>query len=213
MSTLPCLRSSASVTEKPLDTLISILGNSSLRIRVAGASHAASCPVRKPTAKIALAGRAARRRQFDAAHAAHEKRSADFLLEVPHLAAEGWLRRMQAAFRRELHAPSLSDGDEITKVPQLHASGALYLLGISVNLQSLFQRGHAPLFKRRTARMACGWASGAQSDGLRDGFAPNGSSVIEGGMSLVYGLGPPCRVALRVPWRAPDRHRRLTFRA
>jgi hypothetical protein len=82
------------VTEKPLDTLISILGSSSLRIRVAGASQAASCPVRKPAAKIALAGRAARRlggglglrqrqagvikegaasrRQFDAAHAAGE---------------------------------------------------------------------------------------------------------------------------------------------
>ena len=144
MSTLPCFRSSASVTEKPLDTLISILGNSSLRIRVAGASQAASCPVRKPTAKIALAGRAARRaastaasacvnararviekgaagrRQFDAAHAAGEKRGADFLLEVPHLAAEGGLRRMQAAFRRELHAARLGDGDEIAKMPELH---------------------------------------------------------------------------------------------
>jgi hypothetical protein len=51
---------------------------------------------------------------------------------------------MQAAFRRELHAPSLSDGDEITKVSQLHAL-ILYLAGISVKLQSLFQRGRPAL--------------------------------------------------------------------
>jgi hypothetical protein len=68
------------------------------------------------------------------------------MLEIPHLAAERGLRRMQAAFRRELHAAGLGDGDEITKMPQLHAL-VLYLLGISVNLQSLFQRGHAALFK------------------------------------------------------------------
>ena len=64
---------------------------------------------------------AAGRRQFDAAHAADEKRSADFPLEVPHLAAERGLRRMQAAFRRELHASRLRDGDEIAKMSELHA--------------------------------------------------------------------------------------------
>ena len=52
MSTLPCFKSSASVTENPLDTLISILGNSSLRMRVARVSQAASCPVRNPMAKV-----------------------------------------------------------------------------------------------------------------------------------------------------------------
>jgi hypothetical protein len=36
------------------------------------------------------------------------------------------LRRMQAAFRRELHTPRLCDGDEITKMPQLHP--CLYIL-------------------------------------------------------------------------------------
>ena len=64
---------------------------------------------------------AASRRQFDAAHAADKKRNADFMLEVAHLPAEGWLRRMQAAFRRKLHASGLCDGDEIAKMPQLHA--------------------------------------------------------------------------------------------
>jgi hypothetical protein len=63
---------------------------------------------------------AASRRQFDAAHAADERRGADFLLEVPHLAAEGGLRGVQAAFRRELHAPRLGDRDEIAKMPELH---------------------------------------------------------------------------------------------
>ena len=94
-------------------------------------------------------------RQFDAAHAAGEKRSADFLLEVPHLAAEGGLRRMQAAFRCELHAAGLGDSDEITKMPQLHAL-VLYLLGIPVNLQSLFQRERRALFERRNANGANG---------------------------------------------------------
>jgi hypothetical protein len=99
---------------------------------------------------------AASRRQFDAAHTADEKRGADFMLEIPHLAAEGWLRRMQAAFRRELHAPRLGDGDEITKMPELHAL-VLYLLGISVNLQSLFQRGRPAVFKRQNGeRRGCG---------------------------------------------------------
>ena len=112
MSTRPCFRSSASVTEKPLETLISIFGNSSRRIWVAGASQAASCPVRKPRAKIALVGRpvaarrldgglglrqrqpsviqkgASGRRQLDAAHAADEERDADFMLEVPNLATQ-----------------------------------------------------------------------------------------------------------------------------
>ena len=69
MSTLPCFRSSASVTENPLDTLISILGNSSLRMRVARVSQAASCPVRNPTAKVGLVGRAARRAASTAASA------------------------------------------------------------------------------------------------------------------------------------------------
>ena len=41
MSTLPCFRSSASVTENQLDTRISILGSSSRRIRVADPSQAA----------------------------------------------------------------------------------------------------------------------------------------------------------------------------
>jgi hypothetical protein len=69
---------------------------------------------------------AAGRRQFDATHAAGKERSADFKLEVPHLAAEGGLRRVQAAFRRELHASRLCDGDEVAKMPQLHA--CLYTL-------------------------------------------------------------------------------------
>ena len=115
MSTLPCLRSSASVIEKG----------------------------------------AASRRQFDAAHAADEKRGADFMLEVPHLTAEGGLRRMQAAFRRKLHTPRLRDGDEIAKVPQFHAS-ALYLVGISVNLQSLF-RGRPSGCILAGERGRCGW--------------------------------------------------------
>jgi hypothetical protein len=55
---------------------------------------------------------------------------------------------MQAAFRRELHAPRLGDSDEIAKMPQLHAL-VLYLLGISVNLQSLFQRGRPALLKQQ----------------------------------------------------------------
>jgi hypothetical protein len=96
MSTRPCFKSSANVTENPLDTLIKILGNSSLRMRAARVSQAASCPVRNPMAKVGLAGRAARRlhsgfglrqrkagvikegalggREFDAAHAAGEHR-------------------------------------------------------------------------------------------------------------------------------------------
>ena len=72
---------------------------------------------------------AAGRRQFDAAHAADEQRSANFMLEVAHLAAERRLRRVQAALRRKLHAARLGDGDEIAKMPQLHIR-LIYLLGI-----------------------------------------------------------------------------------
>jgi hypothetical protein len=61
------------------------------------------------------------RRQFDAAHAASEQRNADLVLEVADLAAEGWLRHMQAALRRKLHASRFCDRDEIAKMPQLHS--------------------------------------------------------------------------------------------
>ena len=149
MSTLPCFRSSASVTEKPLDTLISILGNSVAKNpgrgrepggflsgekadgenRLGGTRGAARClggrfSLRQRQARVIEKG-AAGGRQFDAAHAAGEKRGADFLLEVPHLAAEGGLRRMQAAFRCELHAAGLGDCDEIAKMPELHALGSI----------------------------------------------------------------------------------------
>jgi hypothetical protein len=90
------------------------------RRRLGGGFH-----LHQRQARVILKG-AASRRQFDAAHAADKKRNADFMLEVPHLPAEGWLRRMQAAFRRELHTPRLCDGDEITKMPQLHP--CLYIL-------------------------------------------------------------------------------------
>ena len=61
MSTLPCLRSSASVTEKPLDTLISILGNSSLRIRVARGKPCRFLSGQEADGENRLRGRAARR--------------------------------------------------------------------------------------------------------------------------------------------------------
>ena len=97
--------------------------------RLGGTRGAARClggrfSLRQRQARVIEKG-AAGGRQFDAAHAAGEKRGADFLLEVPHLAAEGGLRRMQAAFRCELHAPRLGDCDEIAKMPELHALGSI----------------------------------------------------------------------------------------
>ena len=64
--------------------------------------------------------RAACLRQFDTARAAPEQLCADFLFEVAHLPAEGGLRGVQPPFGGKLQAAFLGDGNEVTKMPQLH---------------------------------------------------------------------------------------------
>src|SRR5258708_2004440 len=60
-SSLPLVSASASCGEYWLETVTSILGSSSRRMRTASGSQSISCPVRKPRAKDCLAGSAARR--------------------------------------------------------------------------------------------------------------------------------------------------------
>ena len=84
---------------------------------------------------------AAGRRQSDATHAAGEERNADFILEVAHLAAERGLRRVQARFRRELHASRFRDGDEIAKVPQLHSRSNIPFRYITSTYKVIFGAG------------------------------------------------------------------------
>jgi hypothetical protein len=47
---------------------------------------------------------------------------ADLIFEIPDLATEGRLRRVQAFLGRERQAALLGDRDEIAKVPQLHSA-------------------------------------------------------------------------------------------
>ena len=58
--------------------------------------------------------------QFDAVYATDHQLNADLVFEIPDLAAEGRLRRVQPPLGRECQAALLGDRDEITKVPQLH---------------------------------------------------------------------------------------------
>src|SRR5437660_264528 len=59
-------------------------------------------------------------REFDAPRAPDHKLSADLVLEIPHLPAQGRLSRVQSPFGRNRQAALLGDGDEITKMSQLH---------------------------------------------------------------------------------------------
>src|ERR1700674_4748552 len=59
-------------------------------------------------------------REFDAPHAPDHKLSANLVLEIPHLPAQGRLSRVQSPFGRNRQAALLGDGDEITKMSQLH---------------------------------------------------------------------------------------------
>src|ERR1700692_982448 len=58
--------------------------------------------------------------QFDAVHAAAHQLDANLVFEIADLAAEGRLRRVQPFLSRERQAALLGDGDEITKMSQLH---------------------------------------------------------------------------------------------
>src|ERR1700744_4433781 len=49
-----------------------------------------------------------------------KKLSAYFLFEIADLAAEGWLRDVQFLFCRELEAAGVGDGDEVSKMSELH---------------------------------------------------------------------------------------------
>ncbi len=110
--------------EKSLVTRKSVVRSSSLNTLVTWRSHSTSCPVRKPTAKLALAGRAGPPRRCDrlaglgerepgvieeclpgggrrdTARAAHEERCADLDLQVPELTTERRLRGVKARLRR-----------------------------------------------------------------------------------------------------------------
>src|SRR3982074_168213 len=88
-------------------------------MRMASGSQSISCPVRKPRAKDCLAGSAARRAASPGA-SPRAKLSADLVLEIPHLPAQGRLSRVQSPFGRNRQAALLGDGDEITKMSQLH---------------------------------------------------------------------------------------------
>ena len=167
-SILLCTRSSASVTENPLDTLISMLGSSSAQDagrgrepggflsgqESDGENRLGAVAPRGAPPRIAASAcandepgvvekGAAGFGQFDASDAADEKSDADFLLEVADLAAERGLRRVKLLLRGELHAPRLGDRDEIAKMPKLHQT--LSLPGIAMNIQSLFHRGQGAL--------------------------------------------------------------------
>jgi hypothetical protein len=60
-------------------------------------------------------------REFDPPRAALQKLRADFTFEIAHLPAERGLRRVQPFLGRELDTPLFGDGDEITKMSQLHS--------------------------------------------------------------------------------------------
>jgi hypothetical protein len=81
------------------------------------------------------------------------------------LAAEGWLRRMQPPFRREVHAPRLSDGDEIAKMSQLHTE-TYTAQAYRINLQSPFHpRRKALVIRANGESRACRRAEQALSFG------------------------------------------------
>jgi hypothetical protein len=60
-------------------------------------------------------------RQLDAARAAHEELSADLVLEILQLTAEGGLRGVQSSGGRDGQASFLCDRHEIAQVTQLHS--------------------------------------------------------------------------------------------
>ena len=110
-------------------------------MRIACGSQSISCPVKKPRAKVGLAGCAARRAassgrldlrqrqpgviekgppgggQFDAVHAAAHQLNADLVFEIADLPAERRLRGVQPFLGRERQAAFLGDRNEIAKVP------------------------------------------------------------------------------------------------
>jgi len=58
--------------------------------------------------------------QLDTADAAREQLHADLIFQVPHLAAERRLCRVQAPLGGKGQAAFLCDGDEIAEMAQLH---------------------------------------------------------------------------------------------
>ena len=58
--------------------------------------------------------------EFDAPHTTLQELRADFAFEIAHLSAQRGLCRVQPLLGRELQAALLRDGDEVTKMPELH---------------------------------------------------------------------------------------------
>ena len=61
-------------------------------------------------------------RELDAARAADQQLRANLIFQVSDLTAERWLGRMQPPLGGDRQAALLGDGDEIPKMPQLHAA-------------------------------------------------------------------------------------------
>ena len=59
--------------------------------------------------------------ELDAAGAPDQQLRADFMFQISDLTAERWLGRMQPPLGGDSQAALLGDGDEIPKMPQLHA--------------------------------------------------------------------------------------------
>src|SRR5262249_5234842 len=59
--------------------------------------------------------------QLDTPRAADHELSTDLVLKIPHLTAERRLCGVQTPLGRDCQAPLLGDGDEISKMSQLHA--------------------------------------------------------------------------------------------
>src|SRR5271170_64441 len=150
ISSLPVASPSARSGEFSLETVISMFRMSPAKTRVVSASQLTSWPLRKPTAKIGFSGLAARFCGFagglhlrqrkarmvekdsagigelDAARAPDQQLRADLMFQVSDLTAQRWLGRMQPALSGDSQAALLGDGDEIPKVPQLHAQPHAY---------------------------------------------------------------------------------------
>jgi hypothetical protein len=66
--------------------------------------------------------RSAGGRQLDAAGAALQQFDPDFQFQISDLSAQRWLRRVQPPFGGVGEAALLGDGNEVTKVAELHWS-------------------------------------------------------------------------------------------
>jgi hypothetical protein len=76
--------------------------------------------------------------QLDTVSAAVHQLNADFLLEIPDLPAQGWLRGVERLLGGDGQTAGIRHGDEVAEMPELHHVSPMSRRH-GASLQSLFQ--------------------------------------------------------------------------